>query len=216
MAEPWSQQKFSMVQRRQQIPRYQGIQVVNQLKKKKVKRGRGKNKKKANSDSKRNFDQWSIYYVNIRNLDATHDSLDSILKLYKYNLVLLGETHFCSERKVEIPGYLTFSRNRVDKASGGVTTAVLNDDAPNVIRVEVGEADNEFIVTRDDQFETPINVINFYGQQECRLSRDEVDKHWDEIETIINKIEAREEMVVLIGDANRHLGNVIPGNNNKT
>ena len=139
------------------------IQSVNEYEKKtKVKRGRGRKKKNTVIS-----DSWLLYHVNIRNFDARHESLESIVNVHKYNVVMISETHFHGDRKVHVPGYLTYSRNRVDKASGGLATAILNDEAQNVVRVEEGVANNEYIVTRHDQFDTPINIINFYGQQEC-------------------------------------------------
>ena len=54
-----------------------------------------------------------------------------------------------------------------------------------------------------------------YGQQECRMTRDEISSHWEEVMTIINNIEARNERFLWIGDLNRHMGDKIPGNSDK-
>ena len=129
---------------------------------------------------------------------------------------MLNETHFQAGRKVQLNKYASYSRNRNDKAAGGISTSVLNNDAPSCIRVAEGKDDNEFIVTRHSQFETPVNIINLYGQQECRLSREKVDKHWEEILIEINKIEERNELVVVAGDFNRHLGLHVLGKPSKS
>ena len=71
-----------------------------------------------------------------------------------------------------------------------------------MIKVEKGVGNNENSVTRHDQFKVPINLINFYGQQECRHPKDYIEGHWNEILAVISKFEARNEMVVLAGDAN--------------
>ena len=55
-------------------------------------------------------------------------------------------------------------------------------------------------------------MLNLYGQQESRMRREEIEEHWEEIMGVISRVEAREEHLVLIGDANRHLGSLIPGN----
>ena len=55
-------------------------------------------------------------------------------------------------------------------------------------------------------------MINVYGQQEGRMSKEMIEQHWDEIVDEIGKIEEREEWFLLAGDFNRHLGNSIPGN----
>ena len=80
------------------------------------------------------------------------------------------------------------------------------EDAPNCVRTDDGKKDNEFLVTRHSQFMIPINVINVYGQQECRISKETIEKHWEELLDIVNKIEARNELLVMVGDFNRNLG----------
>ena len=104
-----------------------------------------------------------------------------------------------------IPGYVTYTRNRHGRLSGGIATSIKTEDAPNCIRIDEGREDNEFLVTRHSQFVIPINVINWYGQQECRLSKETIENHWNEILDVLGKIEAKNERVVLIGDFNRHL-----------
>ena len=90
-----------------------------------------------------------------------------------------------------IPGYTTYSRNRKDRASGGIATSVAEEDSSNCVRVEEGNEDNEFIVTVHCHFETPINVINIYRHQECHMSREKIEKHWNEILDVVEKISAR-------------------------
>ena len=47
------------------------------------------------------------------------------------------------------------------------------------------------------------------------MSREEIVEHWEELLEVITRVEARDENLVIIGDANRHLGSVIPGNIDK-
>ena len=101
-----------------------------------------------------------MYHVNINNLDAKNISLKSTLSNHSYSLVTLNETHCKAGRKVVIPDYLTYTRNRVDKACGGIATSIKLSDAHNVVRIDEGKEDNEFIVTRHGQIDSPINIIN--------------------------------------------------------
>ena len=78
-----------------------------------------------------------------------------------------------------------------------------------------GVENNEFIITRHSQFSTAINVINIYGNQECRSSREEIVKNWNDIVEEIRKIEAKSERLVLVGDFNRKVGDIIEGNDAK-
>ena len=75
-----------------------------------------------------------------------------------------------------------------------------------------GKGNTELIITRHDQFIVPINVMNFYGKQECRSKKEEINEDWNIILEEITEIENREEYVVLMSDMNFLLGNFIKGN----
>ena len=81
-----------------------------------------------------------------------------------------------------------------------------------MLKVSEGKKNNEFIVTRHSQFKVPINIINIYGDIESRTPVDVIDNKWEEILKEISKIEAREELLILIGDLNKH----VPMTNSKS
>ena len=63
------------------------------------------------------------------------------------------------------------------------------------------------------QFTTPINIINYYGEQECRSSKADVEERWN-----ISNIERTGEEIIFIGDTNKLLGdgkNGVKNNNPK-
>ena len=169
----------------------------------KTRRGKRKSHKKDKNVSTKT---WSILQTNIRNFDSKKESLNSILSNNSFSLVIYNETHFRSGRKAKIPNYVTYCRNRVDKSSGGIATSVKEEDAKYCVRIDEGKSDNEFIVTRHSQFMVPINVINVYGQQECRTPKETIERHWKELLEIVNDIEARKELLVMVGDFNHSLG----------
>ena len=78
-----------------------------------------------------------------------------------------------------------------------------------------GKESNEFLITRHSQFIIPINIINVYGEQENRTSASDLKDNWNEIVEEMLKIEAKGEHVMLIGDFNKHIGNVIPNNHDR-
>ena len=53
----------------------------------------------------------------------------------------------------------------------------LLDCRPKTEKVNEGTERNEIFVTRHSQFEVPVNVINMYGQQECRMTKELIDIH---------------------------------------
>ena len=54
-----------------------------------------------------------------------------------------------------------------------------------------------------------------YGESESRTSVGEIEAKWQRIETEIKKIELRGESFILIGDYNKHVGNIIKDNHDK-
>ena len=98
---------------------------------------------------------------------------------------------------------------------GGIATCIANKEMANTVVMKYGEGDDEFIITRHSQFSVPINIINVYGEQESRVGNDEVEQRWSRIVNEIENIERRGEETILLGDLNKHVGEIIPGNHKK-
>ena len=64
---------------------------------------------------------------------------------------------------------------------GRIATGVLDKDASDTLKVSEGSNNNEYMITKHSQFEVPINVINIYGEQEGRVSKDEVFEKWQNV-----------------------------------
>ena len=114
-----------------------------------------------------------------------------------------------------MPGYQSYSRNRKGKAKGGIATCILNNESKHSLKVAEGENNNEYIITRHSQFMIPVNIINVYGEQENRTSAEEIRKNWYELVEEIVKIEAKGEKFILIGDLNKHIGDLVKDNHRK-
>ena len=56
---------------------------------------------------------------------------------------------------------------------GGVATAVNDEHSAFALKVAEG-VNEEFIVTRHNNFQPALNVINFYGKQESRQTIEEI------------------------------------------
>ena len=85
----------------------------------------------------------------------------------------------------------------------------------HTLKVYEDNVGQELLVTRHDQFNVPINVINIYGQVESRCTVDSIDDRWRVVIDQVKKIEAKGELLVLIGDLNAHIGDVVSGNKDK-
>ena len=178
---------------------------------KRVKRGGRRNK----SDTVLSSDIWTIYQSNIRGYGSKRVSFENIISSIKPSVICLNETHLKSGQRMKISGFNSFNRNRQNKYMGGISTSVANKDTMHTLKVKEGAEDDEFLITRHSQFVVPVNIVNVYGEQEGRSSKDDIQNRWNRIMIEIVKIESKNEVVVLLGDLNKHVGDIIEGNHAK-
>ena len=183
-------------------------------KKPRIRRG-GKGRYRNHATSFKSCNECKIYHCNLRGFDSKSSSLKSILETVQPNVVTLNETYYKNNKKLSIEGYVTFNRNRQNVNGGGVATSVRQDDSNNTLKVKDGPDNDEYVITRHSQFSIPINVVNVYGETETRAKNSEIEDRWYRIVTELKKIEYNGELSVLIGDMNKHVGDVVKGNHEK-
>jgi hypothetical protein len=101
---------------------------------------------------------------------------------------------------------------------GRIATSIRKDDSKFCLKVEEGEDNDEFMVTRHGQFMKPINIINVYGEQEGRSKNYEIEERWLKVCSHLKVLEDRNEEAIIIGDMNKLIGNGpygVAGNNPK-
>ena len=161
---------------------------------------------------------WTVFYLNFRGYMSKKSSFESIINSFdqKPNVIGVGESHYRHNKKVNLPGYQLYTRNRTEKSQGGIATLVLENDSKDCLKVTEGNQLNEFIITRHSEFKIPINVIHVYGQQQSRTPVNILSDHSNEIVEEIVKIEAKDEHVVWLGDFNCSLGStIVKGNSDR-
>ena len=183
-------------------------------KKQRIRRG-GKGRFRNDVTNFKTCDQWKIYHCNIRGFDSKSSSLKPILETVRPNVVTLNETLYMNNKKLNIEGYVTFNRNRKNTNGGGVATSVSQEDSKHTLKVKDGPNNDEYVITRHSQFKVPINIVNIYGETESRTTNNEVEDRWYRVVTELKKIDYRGEHVVLLGDMNKHVGDLINGNHEK-
>ena len=134
-------------------------------------------------------DNWCILQTNIRGYSLKAYSLQSVVN--NVDVVTINETHLKNERKLELPGFTCYNMNRKGVNGGGIATCMKDKDAMNTLKVFERLNDDEVLITRHGQFETAVNVINFYGSQECRTRRNKILENWGIVFQEISKIELR-------------------------
>ena len=177
-----------------------------EVKKKKTRRSKRQSYKKY-SNFASNENKWTIFHTNIRGYNSKKKSFLSIINGVNPNVITINELGYKKDKKLKIPGYHCYNRNRVSENMGGVATAIKNDEIDHAVKTDEGSEKDEFIITRHSQFNPPINVINCYGEIESRTSNKIVEDRWQRLLEKITRIEASNESVILIGDLNKLVGN---------
>ena len=129
-------------------------------KRKRTRRGRWKGK----GGCVQKYDNFSIMHVNLNGFDSKQVMLNQIVNEKRPTVLNLNELLFLGSRKLQIPNYRCFNVNRTNGKGGGVGTCYANDVAGNVLKIKEG-IKTEMLVTRLDNFLTPINIINIYGSK---------------------------------------------------
>ena len=142
-------------------------------------------------------------------------SLQAIAGCKMPTVLTLNETMLLSNKELNLKGRYCFTSNRTGTGGGGIATCIRKNDKGDTIKMYEGEDDLELLVTRHGQYSTPINILNIYGAVESRSTKDKIKERWIKIREIIKQIEAKRELLVVIGDLNAHVGDIIPGNKAK-
>ena len=135
-------------------------------------------------------DMWVIIHSNIRGYDLKAYSLHAIAN--NADVVTINETFLKNNRMLNMPGFTCFNRNRQGINGGDIAICVKRKDSIHTLKVFEGKNDDEVIITRHGQFEIPINVINIYGSQECRTSREKILESWGNVLQEVAKIESKD------------------------
>ena len=157
-------------------------------------------------------------HCNIRGYNSKKESLMQVIDDIQPDVCILNETGLRGRNKVNVPGYLNFTKNRAEKAMGGISTSIKDKWRSSTVNVGQGEGDDEFLIVRLDNFNPAICVVNCYGEQEGREGKDKVQARWARLRVELDKIKARGEECLLVGDLNKLVGNDmfgVTGNHSK-
>ena len=150
----------------------------------------------------------TIYNNNLNGFNGKRASIQDLVDIVKPTVATFQETAVAGGNKINLKNYYCFQRNRKGvKQMGGVATFVSNEVKTNTLKVKEGEEKEEYLITRLDHVRPPVNIINVYGGQESRMTKEEILESWSQLRREIKDIEEREEGLVCIGDFNRAVGN---------
>lgn len=149
--------------------------------------------------------KWKVMYANVRGLKSKKASMIDILEEVKPDVVLLCETQLKSNVGMRFQGYLFFGRSRLEKSGGGVAILV-KEELKNIFSVHTSERNIEILwvsATRTDK--KPIYFGVYYGRQESRVNKEEIEEEVDLLQEEIMEIQNEGEMLLAM-DANGKIG----------
>ena len=157
--------------------------------------------------TKNNFTSVTIYNNNLNGYNGKRASIAELLRRLEPSVVTFQETAVSGSNKIYTKNYTCFQRNRKGvKTMGGVATFVANDLKQNAVKFKEGVDNDEYLITRLDHTSPPINILNVYGGQESRMSKQDILENWVRVKADITDIMKRGEGLILLGDLNRAVG----------
>ena len=144
-------------------------------------KGVGSKKKRRRRGRRKNLHSTTnlkLLHLNPRGWVSKRAAILDVIDLVKPDYVNINETQLRAGNKVNINGYTCFSKNRKEKAGGGICSAVVNKLRDHTIRVGEGQDDDEWQELRLSHTKPAVSIFNVYGEQEGRSSREEVYARW--------------------------------------
>ena len=146
-----------------------------------------------------------IIYTNIRGLKSKISCLIEQLASEKPHLYLLTETLLTTDTDMQIQGYTFFGKARNGRGGGGVAILVRNDII-NLVIPHISDRDLEIMwVSFKRKKCMPILIGCYYGKQESRCSKDEINIEMGKLSEEIEEYRKEGEVMIFM-DGNAKIG----------
>ena len=144
-------------------------------------------------------------YANVRGLKGKKVGITELIQQQEPHIFLMTETQLRSDMTESFVGHTFFHRKREGKVGGGVGTLVKNDFRHN-IAPHISDRPIEIMwlsIFRNG--DTPLIIGVYYGKQESRTSRDEIDREMTFLEEELIDMKNDGEILLLM-DGNARIG----------
>lgn len=153
-----------------------------------------------------------VYSNNIRGYFSKKESLSAIVARENIDVICLCETFMSASKFPELPGYISYFRNRSKKSAGGIALLIKQEKARYAVKLDVGEEDNEFLTVKFTNCQPHLVMIVYYGCQ-AREGVDKVKLHISQLLETAQKYMDQGCNINIVGDFNLHIGNSVVKNN---
>ena len=148
--------------------------------------------------------------MNIRGFKSKSESLCEMMKEEKPDVVGIVETMLDSKEATQIDGYNIFRNDR--NSEGGGVMLLIRDELRGLIVDRDVETHGEsiWISLSNNRLKVRVGVV--YNPQESRMSKDGLQKVYDAIDQQIQCAKAKHQRILLMGDMNCKVGDMVKGN----
>ena len=144
-------------------------------------------------------------YANVRGFKGKSSSVIEQLSSEKPHFYLLTETMLTTDTDIQIQGYTFFGKARNGKGGGGVAALVRND-IKNLVIPHITDRDIELIwVSYKRKKCAPIFIGCYYGKQESRCSKEEINIEMSKLSEEIEEFKKEGEILIFM-DGNAKIG----------
>ena len=122
--------------------------------------------KESINDPKLNFRTVNLRIMssNLRGWYGKKEALETISASESLDVIALCETFTTGKRHPVQQGFVTYYRNRLQRANGGVALMIREDKAKYAVKVSEGRGDNEFFGVKFTNCDPNIVIFVYYGQ----------------------------------------------------
>ena len=113
--------------------------------------------------------------------------------------------YWCLFKNTKIAHRLNFPQCDIFIYKSNIAIVMTHND--NILKVKEGAENDEYLIARISKFETPLNIISIYGEQEPKTQKNEIEQRWNRLLEDITKIKLWNEWIIIVGDFNKHIGN---------
>ena len=163
--------------------------------------------KRNNKKNTTTHETWNIIYSNVRGLKSKLNSINQILLDQQPHLLLITETQLRSNIGMSsfFNGYEFYSRKREGKVGGGVAALVRNDVRSNIaVHIPQRTIESLWVSVRRKNAK-PLMIGVYYGKQESRTTKDEIEKEYLLLQEEIQEMKCDGD-ILLTMDANAKIG----------
>ena len=144
-------------------------------------------------------------YANIRGMKSKITSLTEILEEKNPHIFLIAETLLRTNTGIYVKNYTFFGRKREGKLGGGVGILVRNNLRLNTApHISSRDIEIMWVSVRRKQM-PPLMVGIYYGIQECRVTKSEIENEMQLLNEEIEEME-KDGNIMIAMDANAKIG----------